>query len=194
MLKFVHNWNSKNNAKHCSEYERILRNFWKRKNLKKKSEIISPHCSLAASGVINSYQDPNSLSSDFIIVLQLLCTACWKITLFELKKTQNQNNINNYRQKTYEYPSFKSFDITSSWNWKRILNLRILNCDTTYLATQLISEWNILIYVRIYLHCVANVQAVWPVYTVKCLCSRGWDWGREGSHSHKHFNIWFLWY
>jgi len=40
------------------------------------SEIISPRCSLEASGVINSSQDPNSLSSDFIIVLQLLCTAC----------------------------------------------------------------------------------------------------------------------
>ena len=25
------------------------------------------------------------------------------------------------------------------------------------------------------LHCVANVYAVWSVYTVKCLCSRGWD-------------------
>ena len=26
-----------------------------------------------------------------------------------------------------------------------------------------------------YIHCVANVQAVWPVYNVKCLCSREWD-------------------
>ena len=103
----------------------------KTEEFEKKSEIISPHCSLTASGVINSYQDPNSLSSDFIIVLQLLCTACWKIILFELKnnkKKQNQNNINNNRQKTYEYSrKFKSFDI-SPWDQKRILNLQILNC------------------------------------------------------------------
>ena len=36
------------------------------------------------------------------------------------------------------------------------------------------------------LHCVANVYAVLPVSTVKCLCSRGQEWGREGSHSHSH--------
>ena len=30
------------------------------------------------------------------------------------------------------------------------------------------------------LHCVANVYAVLPVSTVKCLCSRGREWGREG--------------
>ena len=34
------------------------------------------------------------------------------------------------------------------------------------------------------LHCVANFYAVWHVCNVKCLCSSGWDWGRDGSHSH----------
>ena len=28
-------------------------------------------------------------------------------------------------------------------------------------------------------NCVANAYAVWPLYDVKCLCSRRWDWGRE---------------
>ena len=41
---------------------------------------------------------------------------------------------------------------------------------------------------------VRNVCPGWPFYGVKCLCSRGWEWGREESHSHKHLNIWFLWY
>ena len=31
---------------------------------------------------------------------------------------------------------------------------------------------------------VGNVCPGWPVYVVKCLCSRGREWGREGSHSH----------
>ena len=34
----------------------------------------------------------------------------------------------------------------------------------------------------------------WPVYKVKCLCSRGQEWKREEGHSRWHFNIWFLWY
>ena len=41
---------------------------------------------------------------------------------------------------------------------------------------------------------VGNVCPGWPIYGVKCLCSRGPEWKRVGSHSHKHFNIWFLWY
>ena len=32
-----------------------------------------------------------------------------------------------------------------------------------------------------HLHCVANVYAVWPVYTVKCLYSRGWEWETKGA-------------
>ena len=39
-----------------------------------------------------------------------------------------------------------------------------------------------------------NVCPRWPVYEVKCLYSRGWEWGREGGHSHWNFNIWFLRY
>ena len=35
-----------------------------------------------------------------------------------------------------------------------------------------------------YIHCVAKVYAVLPFYDVKCLCSGGWEWGREESHSH----------
>ena len=31
------------------------------------------------------------------------------------------------------------------------------------------------VYVVNLIHCVANVYAVWPVYTVICLCSRGWE-------------------
>ena len=31
---------------------------------------------------------------------------------------------------------------------------------------------------------VGNVCPGWPIYDVKCLCSRGWKWGRKGSHSH----------
>ena len=31
---------------------------------------------------------------------------------------------------------------------------------------------------------VGNVCPGWPIYDVKCLCSRGWKWGREGSLSH----------
>ena len=38
-----------------------------------------------------------------------------------------------------------------------------------------------------------NVWSRWPVYEVKYLCSRGQEWGREGCHSHQHFNNWFLW-
>ena len=35
----------------------------------------------------------------------------------------------------------------------------------------------------------------WPVYELKCLCSRGPEWGREGDfHSHQHFTIWFFRY
>ena len=45
----------------------------------------------------------------------------------------------------------------------------------------------------IYLHSVAKLYAVLPFYDVKCLCSGGREWGREESHSHSHFNIWFLW-
>ena len=41
---------------------------------------------------------------------------------------------------------------------------------------------------------VQNVWSGWPVYEVKCLCSGGQEWEREGSHSHQLFNIWFLWY
>ena len=44
------------------------------------------------------------------------------------------------------------------------------------------------------LHCVAKVYPVLPFSNVKCLCSGGQEWGREGSHSHWHFNIWILWY
>ena len=44
------------------------------------------------------------------------------------------------------------------------------------------------------IHCVAKVYAVLPFYDVKCLCSGGREWGRGERHSHKHFNIWFLWY
>ena len=29
-----------------------------------------------------------------------------------------------------------------------------------------------------------NVFPGWPVYGVKCLCYRGWEWEREGSHSY----------
>ena len=47
---------------------------------------------------------------------------------------------------------------------------------------------------QVYIHRVAKVYSVLPFYDVKCLCSGGWEWGREESHSHKHFNIWFLWY
>ena len=28
---------------------------------------------------------------------------------------------------------------------------------------------------RYLIHCVAYLFAVWPVYTIKCLCSRGWE-------------------
>ena len=34
------------------------------------------------------------------------------------------------------------------------------------------------------LHSVSYYYAVLPFYDVKCLCSRGWEWGWEGSHSH----------
>ena len=43
------------------------------------------------------------------------------------------------------------------------------------------------------IHSVSYVYAVLPFYDVKCLCSRGREGEREESHSHKHFNIWFLW-
>ena len=43
------------------------------------------------------------------------------------------------------------------------------------------SIWN---YFCWYIHCVAKVYAVLPFYDVKCLCSGGWEWGREESHSH----------
>ena len=33
------------------------------------------------------------------------------------------------------------------------------------------------------MHSVAKVYAVLPFYDVKCLCSGGREWGREGSHS-----------
>ena len=33
------------------------------------------------------------------------------------------------------------------------------------------------------IHCFANVYAVLPVSSVKCLCSRGWEWGREATPS-----------
>lgn len=39
-----------------------------------------------------------------------------------------------------------------------------------------------------------NVWYGWPVYDVKCLCSKGQKWGREGCQSHKLFNIWVLWH
>ena len=32
-----------------------------------------------------------------------------------------------------------------------------------------------------YTACVANVYTVCPVYDVKCLCSGGWEWGREAT-------------
>ena len=35
-----------------------------------------------------------------------------------------------------------------------------------------------------YLHSVSYYYAVLPFYDVKCLCSRGRELGREGSHSH----------
>ena len=44
-----------------------------------------------------------------------------------------------------------------------------------------------------YTHC-QNVWHGWPVYEVKCLCSRGQEWGREDCHSHQLFSIWFLWH
>ena len=37
------------------------------------------------------------------------------------------------------------------------------------------------------------IYAVCPIYEVKCLFSCGWEWKREESHAHLHFNIWFLW-
>ena len=39
-----------------------------------------------------------------------------------------------------------------------------------------------------------NVWSGWPVYELKCLCSRAQEWGRQGCHSQEIFNIWFLWH
>ena len=36
---------------------------------------------------------------------------------------------------------------------------------------------------------VQNVWFGWPDYEVKCLCSKGQECKREGSHSHQLFNI-----
>ena len=41
---------------------------------------------------------------------------------------------------------------------------------------------------------IYNVWGGWPVYEVKCSCSRGQEWKKEGCHSHQLFNICFLWY
>ena len=39
-----------------------------------------------------------------------------------------------------------------------------------------------------------NGWSGWPVYEVRCLCSRRQEWRMEGCHSHQLFNIWFLWH
>ena len=42
------------------------------------------------------------------------------------------------------------------------------------------------------LHLLSKFWSGWPVYEVKCLCSRGQVERRQGWQSHKLFNIWFL--
>ena len=39
---------------------------------------------------------------------------------------------------------------------------------------------------------VCDTLAGGPIYEVKCLCSRGKEWGREGCHSHQLFNFWLM--
>ena len=39
-----------------------------------------------------------------------------------------------------------------------------------------------------------NVCSGWPVYGVKCLCSRGLEQVREGCHSYQLFNIRLIWH
>ena len=60
---------------------------------------------------------------------------------------------------------------------------------TVCLCRQIVREWHngllisfkseLIFYTR-----DRNVCPRWPVYEVKCLCSRGREWGREGGHSH----------
>ena len=59
---------------------------------------------------------------------------------------------------------------------------------STFFLTLISSVIHNLSYTR-----VGNVCPGWPVYDVKCLWSRVWKWGRERSHSHEPFYIWFLW-
>ena len=48
----------------------------------------------------------------------------------------------------------------------------------------------------IFLYVLYNVhlpsKCLARVFEVKCLCSRGQEWQREGCHSHQLFNNWFL--
>ena len=52
---------------------------------------------------------------------------------------------------------------------------------TTYLTRILIGMYLLCISNANMKYTVLHLFAVWPVYNVKCLCSRGWEWGREGA-------------
>ena len=60
----------------------------------------------------------------------------------------------------------------------------IQNFHTQPSKVELVSAYLAYFLSSAYVHCVAYICAVWPVYEVKCLCSRGQEWGSEGSYSH----------
>ena len=89
-------------------------------------------------------------------------TVLTPISKTKEKKIATKNLLNNILQK----PIFNSTDVKLDYLFY-IDKKRLFQFQFHYIGTYMNIELQI--------HCVANVYAVWPVYNVKCLCSRGSD-------------------
>ena len=65
---------------------------------------------------------------------------------------------------------------------KKNIHIRFLSCPLIAVVVVEISFSQHMLN-HVVVHRVTYICAVWPVYEVKCFCSREQEWGREGSHS-----------
>ena len=73
----------------------------------------------------------------------------------------------------------------NGWIWYEVTKLR--HFFRKFLINGL--NWKkSLVTIRIYTHC-QHFWHRWPFYKVKCLCSRGRKWGREGCYSHQYTEV-----
>ena len=88
-------------------------------------------------------------------------------------------------------PQFPHYYTDTEWD--------TLHCTTTCVSAPRVkfsysrenNKWQ---HISKFYNWYTSCQNFWSFYEVKCLCSRGQKWRREGCHSHQLFNTWFLWH